>query len=273
MQKDALKKTCYIGGAGAFGVFFRWLQTQVAFNDEGLPNPSVFNVLVPLVIVAAGVLFFRFARGYKNGRYYLPSSFSGALRCEGPVYTALRWVIGVMMCLGALALFAACEADKNVGFYRAVAVLGFISGAAFPFFLGETLREEPRYKLVCVLGVLPMLLFAMWLVTCYKVNSINGVLWSYGIEIVACCFLLLAFFSVGGFAFSSPDPWHSIFYCMFAAFLAFVCLADGRYMGMQIMLIAAAEMLMLYNWIMISNLRRRKAEEAAPVEDDGFERL
>ena len=35
MQKDALEKTCYVGGAGAFGVFIRWLQLQVAFNDDG----------------------------------------------------------------------------------------------------------------------------------------------------------------------------------------------------------------------------------------------
>lgn len=273
MQKEALEKTCYIGVGGAFGVFVRWLQTQVAFNDEGLPDPSVFNVLVPLVILAGAVVFFRFARRYKNERYYLPSSFAGALRCEGPVYTVLRWVIGGLMCVGALVLFAACEADKNVGFYRAVAVLGFLSGIAYPFALGETVKEEPRQKLACALSVLPMLLFAMWLVTCYKVNSINGVLWAYGVEVVACCFLLLAFFSVGGFVFSSPDPWHSIFYCMFAAFLAIICLADGRYIGMQIMLISAAEMLMLYNWIMISNLRRRKAEEPVAEEDDGFERL
>ena len=40
MQKDALEKTCYVGGAGAFGVFIRWLQTQVAYNDEGLPDAS-----------------------------------------------------------------------------------------------------------------------------------------------------------------------------------------------------------------------------------------
>ena len=60
MQKEALEKTCYVGGAGAFGVFLRWLQLQIAFNDDGLPDPSVFNVLVPLAIVAAGALFFFF---------------------------------------------------------------------------------------------------------------------------------------------------------------------------------------------------------------------
>lgn len=275
MQKEALEKTCYVGGAGAFGVFIRWLQTQVAFNDEGLPDPSVFNVLVPLSILAAGAVFFFFVRRYRERRYTLPSAFHKALRNDGLLYGALRLFLGALMALGAILLFASSEADKNVGFYRVLAVLGLLSGASFPLILREANEDEPRRKLVCALSVAPMLLFAFWLVTCYKVNSINGVLWAYGVEVVACCFLLLAFFRVAGFAYSSANVWHSLFFCMFAAFLAIVCLADGRYMGMQLMLLAAAGMLMLYNWIMISNLRRKKVDPiaAAAAETGGFERL
>ena len=275
MQKDALEKTCYVGGAGAFGVFLRWLQTQVAFNDDGLPDPSVFNVLVPLAILAAGAVFFYFVKRWRDRRYYLPSSFTKALHNDGLLYSALRWVIGALMCLGAIVLFASCEADRNVGFYRVLSVLGLLSGAAFPFILREANEEEPRLKLVCALSAAPMLLFAVWLVTCYKVNSINGIVWAYGVEVVACCFLLLAFFRVAGFAYSSADAWHSLFFCMFAAFLAIVCLADGRYMGMQLMLLSAAGMLMLYNWIMITNLKRKKVDPYASVaaETGGFEQL
>ncbi len=275
MQKDALEKTCYVGGAGAFGVFLRWLQLQVAFNDDGLPDASVFNVLVPLAIVAAGAVFFFFVRRWRERHYYLPSAFNRALRNDGLLYMALRWILGALMCLGAAALFASCETDKNVGFYRVLAVLGVLSGAGFPFILREANEEEPRLKLVCILSAAPMLLFAFWLVTCYKVNSIYGVVWAYGIEAVACGILLLAFFRVAGFAFSSPDAWHSLFFCMFAAFLAIVALADERYMGMQLMLLASAGMLMLCNWIMISNLKRRKVDPiaAAAQEEGGFERL
>ena len=155
-----------------------------------------------------------------------------------------------------------------------LAVLGLLSGASFPFILREANEDEPRLKLVCALQAAPMLLFAFWLVTCYKVNSINGIVWSYGVEVVACCFLLLAFFRVAGFAFSSSDQWHTLFFCMFAAFLAIVCLADERYMGMQLMLLAAAGMLMLYNWILIKNLKRKKVDPyAAAAETGGFEQL
>ena len=275
MQKDALEKTCYVGGAGAFGVFIRWLQLQVAFNDDGLPDPSVFNVLVPLAILAAGAVFFSFVKRWRDKRFYLPGAFNKALYNDGLIYGALRWFLGALMCLGAIALFAKSEADRNVGFYRVLAALGLISGAAFPFVMREANEDEPRLKLVCALQAAPMLLFAFWLVTCYKVNSINGIVWAYGVEVVACCFLLLAFFRVAGFAFSSSDSWHTLFFCMFAAFLAIVCLADERYMGMQLMLLAAAGMLMLYNWILISNLKRKKVDPiaAAAAETGGFEQL
>ena len=97
-------------------------------------------------------------------------------------------------------------------------------------------------------------------------NSINGVLWAYGIEVIACCVILLAFFRMAGFIYSSADAWNSLFFCMFGAFLAIVCLADGRYMGQQ---------LMLYNWIMIKNLRHRKVDPIAEaaVEEGGYERV
>ena len=272
MQKDALEKTCYIGGAGAFGVFVRWLQTQIAFNDDGLPDPSVFNVLVPLAILAAGIVFFRFVRNYRSRRFYLPAAFNKALRNDGLVYMALRWFLGGLMVLGAVALFASSEADKNVVFCRVLAVLGLLSGASFPLILREANEDEPRMSLVCALSVAPLLLFAFWLVTAYKINSINGVLWAYAIEIIGICVVLLAFFRAAGFAFSSPDTWQSLFLTMFAPFLAIMCLADERYMGMQLMLLAAAGMLMLYNWILICNLKRRKSDPAidAAEAEGGF---
>ena len=275
MQKDALEKTCYVGGAGAFGVFLRWLQTQVAYNDDGLADASVFNVLVPLSIVAAAAVFFFFIRRWKEKKYYLPSAFCKALRNDNLLYAALRWFFGALMVLGAIVLFASCETDKNAGFYRVLALLGLLSGASFPYILGEANQDEPRIKFVCIAHVAPMLLFAFWLVTCYKVNSINGVLWHYGIEVISCCVILLAYFRVAGFAYNAPDGWHALFFCMLAPFLAVVCLADGRYMGQQLMLLAAALQLMLYNWIMISNLRRKKVDPiaAAAQEEGGFERL
>ena len=60
MHKKSLEITCYVCGAGAFGVFFRWLQVMMAFDEHGLNEKSAFNVLVPLIIIASAWLFNRF---------------------------------------------------------------------------------------------------------------------------------------------------------------------------------------------------------------------
>ena len=75
MQKRSLEISCYICGAGAFGVFFRWLQDQMAFDEAGLAERSVFNYLVPLLILAAALLFNRFIEQAKAEKLYIPTDY------------------------------------------------------------------------------------------------------------------------------------------------------------------------------------------------------
>ena len=60
--------------------------------------------------------------------------------------------------------------------------------------------------------------------------------------------------------------------CMLGSYLCFMSLGESRYTGMQLMLFAAALMLVLYVWIMTANLLREQVEEPERP-DDGFERL
>lgn len=272
MQKKTLEINCYVLGAGAFGVFFRWLQDQMAFNEEGLADPSVFHVLVPLFIVAAAILFLRFVDTARNKRFYLPEDFSQALRNEGKLFTALRYTAGAIMALGGILLFMMSEVEKEAAMLRILSLLALLSGAAYPVLLNEANREKPRIRLCCLCALAPVLLFAFWLVTSYKINSINSVLWAYAIEIVAVIVALLSFFRMAGFPFGCPNPWRAIFFAMLGTSMCIMALADSRPLGMQLMFASAALMLLLYNWIMIHNLQRKEA----PIRyrpDDGFERL
>ena len=56
--------SCYVAGAGAFGVFLRWMQDQLAFNEFGLPDPSAFHVMLPVYILVCAVLFRHFVKRY-----------------------------------------------------------------------------------------------------------------------------------------------------------------------------------------------------------------
>ena len=272
MQKKSLEISCYVCGAGAFGVFLRWLQDQLAFNDAGLAEKSVFHFLVTIFIVASAFVFLRFVDNFKARRFYLPDDFCEAFRNEGKIFAFFRWFAGILMCVGGIMLLAQCEADKNAGFLRVLAVAGLLSGISYPLLLSAANKEVIHQNILCLLSFMPILLFAVWLITVYKMNDINSVVWSFSIEIVTVIVAMLAFFRIAGFSFGVPNSSRSMFLAMFCASMCIMALADERYMGMQFMLFATALMMILYNWIMVRNLRQRKAQREDPLED-GFERL
>ena len=127
--KKSLELLCYIAGAGAFGVFLRWLQLQMAFNELGLAEKSRFHIVLILYVLAAGVLFFRFIRQYEKQRMYLPDSFSGAFSNAGRFYRLARIAAGALVCVGAILLFMQTDLDQHSSDYRMLAVCGPASNA------------------------------------------------------------------------------------------------------------------------------------------------
>ena len=288
MQKKTLEITCYVCGAGAFGVFIRWLQDQLAFDEMGLAKNSVFNFLVPLLVLAAAWMFHRFVSQVESSKLYVPKNFCDALFNPGKLFAVARWTIGMIMCLGAVLLLATSETDVDAEFIRVLCILALLSGIAFPLVLGAANYDEfAHVKLVRFGMMLPILLYAAWLVLCYKQNALNSVVWAYVIEMATIIAAMLAFFRIAGFAFFSVKWQRCLFALMLGAMMYVMSLADERYIGMHIIMFASALMLILYNWILFANLKdRRKAnksvdgtvepaeEEAAEMPDEGgFERV
>ena len=272
MQKKALELSCYIAGAGAFGVFLRWLQVQVAFNELGLVDKSVFNVLVILFVVTAAIVYLRFLQQDDGKHLYVPDGFTEALGNRHKLFSVLCWLAGGVVVLGALLLLAKSETDKYVRFLRVLSALGVLSGVSVPLLLSMVNREDANRSLLCVLSMAPVLLFAAWLVYLYRANSINSVLWSYVPEIVTVIMAMIAFVRVAGFVFDCPNGQRVRFDVMLGATLCLMSLADERYMGMQLMLIGSALLLMLCNWALVCNLRQGE-QRPQPKPDDGFEHL
>jgi len=179
------------------------------------------------------------------------------------------------MVAGSVLLLLSCETDLNAVFLRILAALGILTGVAFPLLL--TTANKPHVtgsSSIMLLSLFPILMNAMWLLTCYKQNSINPVPWDYVVEILTVIITLLAFFRIAGFAYGVPDPKKTMFFCMFGAMLCVMSVADSRYMGQQIMLIASALMMTMVNWILLANRCRK---DGTPVdhsdEEAGFEKL
>lgn len=277
MQKKSLEITCYVAGAGAFGVFLRWLQDQLAFDENGLSEPSVFNFLVPLMLLAAAWMFTRFINKIQDDKLYVPRDFCDALFNPGKLFAVARWTIGLLMCLGSVVLLMTSETDVDADFIRIICLLGFLSGLAFPFVLGSANYDEfanVRFVRLCMM--MPILLFSAWLILCYKQNSYNSVVWSYVIEMATIIVALLAFFRIAGYAFFAPNWRKCMLAIMMGAAMCIMSLADERYMGMHIIMLSAALMLILYNWILFKNLRKKvkRSEIQEPQSDEGgFEQI
>ena len=277
MLKDSksLEISCYVVGAGAFGVFFRWMQLMLAYNDEELPDASAWNVLVPLLIAAGAFVFARFLSKMKKEGMYLPEDFFSALKNETRLYAVCRWAIGIIMIIGSVLLFATCELDKNVIFLRVLSGFGVLTGISFPLILSSANKPHVTgHSVITLFALLPIIFFAVWLLTCYKQNSINPVTWDYIVELLTLIVTLLAFFRMAGFAYGVADPSKSMFLCMFGGMLCIMSIADSRYLAQQIMLAASALMMIMFNWIMVANLEQREKNPYKNAgEEEGFEQL
>ena len=167
MYKKPLEISCYVAGAGAFGVFFRWLQDQLAFDENGLNERSVFNLLVPAMVIASALVFWHFIRAMQDRRIAPPNDFCKALYNPGKLFTILRWAAGLVMIAGAVVLMMTTETDPNVNMIRAVCLLAALSGLAFPLVLGQANYDSFEHESLVRLGsMLPVLMLAallsMW---------------------------------------------------------------------------------------------------------------
>ena len=274
--KKSLEICCYVIGAGAFSVFLRWLQNQLAFNELGLPEKSALHVFLILFFAAAAVVFLYFINRFEKQHMALPDDFQKAFENSGRLYLAARILAGVIICAGALLLFQQTELDKYSTDYRVLAGLGFLSGICLPLWFSFANRETmPSLRVLCLLSFAPMLWMAAWLVICYKMNTINSVIWQFFPEMLTVAVSMLAFFRLGGYVFGRPRWKLTLFSCMMAALFCIMTLADERFLGQQIMFLGAALMNLLATWVIVKNLEKKDVPKAAPKKEStgGFEQL
>lgn len=272
MRKKPLEICLYVAGAGAFGVFLRWLENNLAFNELGLADPSAFHWMLIAFLVACVLVFRSFLRQMDRQDLALPGDFARALGDQAQLFRILSIAAGAIMVLGGLLLFSKSEIDKYPGMLRILAALAVLSGAAFPLVMAETVRETPRRTPLCALMLLPMFLYALWLILSYRGNAINSVPLGYGLDVLTAIVCMAGYFYMAGFAFDTPVTWLRLFFAMFSGSLAIMSLADERYLGMEMILLATAGQMLLYTWIMVQNLEKVQREKPAE-KDDGFEHL
>lgn len=264
MRKKALINSCYVCAAGAFGTFFRWLQNQSAFDAEtGLVHSSALNILVPLVILAAAVLFFFLVKKLKSETCGAPTDIFSLFCGTSILYPVAYYAIAFVTALGGIITLFAVSEDSFAAIYRVIALLAVLCGLGFPVICSSR-RKRYAPPIICAFMTVPIVLFCVWLIACYKVNSSNPTIWAFAIEIITLCICILAFYYNAGFAFGKPSPYKALYISMLAAFMCITTIADTRYFGMQLIYLGAAGMLVTESWLMVSNMK--KPEEGGQPE-------
>ena len=259
MRKNALIICCFTCAAGAIGAFCRWLQNQIAFDSAGLSKNSPWNYFVALVLVAAALCFWFFVRKYSDSGLVMEKDFYSVFRGSTRFFVTGAWLIGAAMIFGGLILIATMGDDLPQVLYRAIAILGILSGVAFPLMAtGSEKRLSPGLN--SLFATVPVLLFCLWLITSYKQNSTNPTVWAYAVEILAAAGSLLAFFYCAGYPYGRARPRSSLYFSMLGAFLCVVTLADDRGFGLQLMFFSAAAMQLFWAWMIVSNMHNPEPE-------------
>lgn len=283
MRKESLKNamtiTSFVCGFGAFGAFFRWLQTQAAFDAAtGLIKGSILNILIPLLILGACAVFYTQLKKLKTAGFEPTDNMYATFRGKSIFFLILTWVIAAFLVLGGLLSLLGTAAYLRTGLDTTIALLAVFTGICFPM-ICTTGRARYAPQMVCIFMTLPIILFCLWLISCYKLNANNPNIWRYAVEILAVCSIIVAFYYSAGYPYGKVQPWKAMFATMLGAFMCFMTLADNRQAGAELIMIGTAGMLLMENWMMVSNMphvdkpaqeERTSAESEAAAETENI---
>lgn len=268
MYKNSIKFCGLTVGLGAFGMFFRWLQDQAAFEpDTGLLKPGALNWIVPLAIAVSVFVFFRLIAGLKQKGSAPCTDFYTVFTGESKLFELISWPVGLLMAVGGVALLIGAKGEPMAGVYSVIAVLAVLSGLGFPLALSA---PQTRYSpgLVCVLMTFPVVLFTLWVIVSYRIHANVPTVWSYAIEILAIAAALMGFFLAAGYPYGKARPVPTLFALMLGAYLCIMALGDPGSLSMKLILLSAAGMFVMYIWILVLNFYRAEPERTEKPADD-----
>jgi len=264
--KNALIICSYVCALGAFGAFARWLQNQLAFDKvTGVTNPSMWNIIVPLLLIASAVGLNFVIRKYLVN-YDAPTKMTDTFRGNVKLLIAAAWVAGGIVALGGLIILLGRN-DTQRSAASLIGVLALFSGFSFPAICASAKRNLSP-SLVSMFSTLPVLTFVIWLLACYVQNANMPNVWLYGIEIITVSVVITAFYFNAGFAFGKPRPYKALYFSMLGAFMCFVSLADSRAFGRQLVFCGTAAMLLMYCWMIVKNMREKSQEEPEEEKEE-----
>ena len=104
---------------------------------------------------------------------------------------------------------------------------------------------------------MPVVFFSLWIVTFYKNNAVNPVVWEYGLQILAISGGLLAAYRLSGYLFYRGNPRRAVFACALGMAICLTVLMDNASLGTRVLFAGWAIGLGVLCWVLVSNFRSR----------------
>ena len=229
--------------AGIFGFFLRWLQLLNGFEDGlAIPGATIATVfaLYSLVVVLlfAGI----------NLLLLKKRSFSTdpcvALTAGNIIPRLIMWAVAALMAIACLILMFSSDFARYPTMQRLTAALGIFAALCLPFLLRKKGSEEAGFSSSAAL--IPVLFGCLWLVTAYRVESENPILWSYVLEMLAIVAVTLSFYYIAAYFYGRAKPLRCVFSMQISTYLCMCTLMDSHSLGEKLLFgCLAAAMLVL----------------------------
>ncbi len=253
MQKEAW--TYSIAGTvlGAFGLLLRWLQWEIIYDEaSALPvagRPISYVVIFYLAAMTAGL-------------WQLSGKMKTDLASDDPekAMTVTGRLENVLLVIAALAAGggSALLFLKETGvLLRIAALLGILSA----FVLANYPSLSRWGSFGAGLTLLPVAFFSLWIVTFYKTNAVNPVVWEYGMQILAIAGALLAVYRLSSYLFFRASPRRAVFACALGQALCLTVLMDNASVGARVVFAGWAIGLGTLSWVLLHSIPEPQKED------------
>jgi len=260
MQKKALPLTLTTAVISIFGAFLRWLQTQHIFEESGLAvSGAGISICYVVFSVLAVVAFCIIVKGILRDR---KTENDAALALADPIGFAvpIACLLGIVVIGCALvAMFTADVSNFSSScavcalMQRIFGAFGIFSGCCLPFVPAKKSGEKSSFSRTAMVVIVLFCCYS--LVFAYRMNAEDPVLWAYAPEMLAVVTTTLAFYHIAAYYFNCAKSGASLILVQMAAYFDLSVIFDVRAMCFNGMLAAAALMLLLAEFLLISNMK------------------
>ena len=247
MQREAWTYSLTGAVLGAFCMLLRWLQCQMILAAEtGLPTlrAPVSFLLVLALAAAASALWVLSGRLGAGRSHDEPEE---ALAISNRLVSALLALAGLLAGAGGLLMFLI----EDSMLLRFVGLGGVLAAAVLALY--PSLSRWSGFG--AFLSLVPVLFFSLWLVIFYKdYVSIDPILWSYAMEVLAIAGCLFAAYRLSGYLYYRINSRRTVFACALAVMLCMCVLMDDVSAGARVLFAGWAVGYGVLCWVLWRNM-------------------